>query len=132
MKYMRKFAETWRDPQFVQQVAAQIPWFHHCIILDKVSGLPEQEWYIRETIRNMLVNDGNRNLRWYGPLCNKTKVVLRAGFMGSHKRGFGNRKKDRDHRVPRTGCYLLLISRNHLPMRNNVIMRSSVLCKYRL
>lgn len=52
LKYMRKFAETWRDPQFVQQVAAQIPWFHHCIILDKVSGLPEQEWYIRETIRN--------------------------------------------------------------------------------
>lgn len=52
LKYMRKFAKTWRDFQFVQQVAAQIPWFHHCIILDKVSGLPNQEWYIRETIRN--------------------------------------------------------------------------------
>ncbi|MDO8872895.1 MAG: PDDEXK nuclease domain-containing protein [Methanoregula sp.] len=52
LKYMRKFAAAWRDSQFVQQVAAQIPWFHHCVILDKVPDLPEREWYICETIRN--------------------------------------------------------------------------------
>ena len=52
LKYMRRFAATWRDSTFVQQVAAQIPWFHHCIILDKVIGNAEREWYIRETIRN--------------------------------------------------------------------------------
>ena len=52
LKYMRKFAGAWRDSQFVQQVAAQISWFHHCIILDKVPDLPEREWYIRETIRH--------------------------------------------------------------------------------
>jgi len=52
LKYMRRFAESWCDLQFVQQVAAQIPWFHHCVILDKVPDLPEREWYIRETIRN--------------------------------------------------------------------------------
>jgi len=52
LKYMRKFAEAWRDSRFVQQVAAQIPWFHHCVILDKVPDLPGREWYIRETIRN--------------------------------------------------------------------------------
>ena len=52
LKYMRRFAEAWRDSQFVQQVSAQIPWFHHCVILDKVPDLPEREWYIRETIRN--------------------------------------------------------------------------------
>ncbi len=52
LKYMRRFAEAWRDSQFVQQVAAQIPWFHHCVLLDKVTGSPEREWYIRETIRN--------------------------------------------------------------------------------
>jgi predicted nuclease of restriction endonuclease-like (RecB) superfamily len=52
LKYMRKFAEAWRDSQFVQQVAAQLPWFHHCILLDKVTGIPEREWYIRETIRH--------------------------------------------------------------------------------
>jgi predicted nuclease of restriction endonuclease-like (RecB) superfamily len=52
LKYMRRFAKTWHDFAFVQQVAAQIPWFHHCIILDKVAGDAEREWYIRETIRN--------------------------------------------------------------------------------
>ena len=40
LKYMRAFAEAYPDDQFVQQVAAQIPWFHHCVILDKVSEKP--------------------------------------------------------------------------------------------
>jgi predicted nuclease of restriction endonuclease-like (RecB) superfamily len=52
LKYMRKFAEVWSDEQFVQQVAAQIPWFHNCTILDKVQDPDEQEWYIRKTIEN--------------------------------------------------------------------------------
>ncbi len=30
LKYMRKFAESWNDEEFVQQTAAQIPWFHNC------------------------------------------------------------------------------------------------------
>src|SRR5262249_54983054 len=43
------------------QVAAQIPWFHNCTILDKVSGQSEREWYIQATIqhgwsRNVLVH----------------------------------------------------------------------------
>jgi len=36
LKYMRAFAEAWPDFEFVQQVAAQIPWFHNCLLLDKV------------------------------------------------------------------------------------------------
>lgn len=36
LKYMRSFAEAYLDEQFVQQLAAQIPWFHNCILLDKV------------------------------------------------------------------------------------------------
>ena len=34
LKYMRAFAEAWPDEQIVQQLAAQIPWFHNCILLD--------------------------------------------------------------------------------------------------
>jgi len=52
LKYMRRFAEIWSNEQFVQQLAAQIPWFHNCVILDQVSDPDEQEWYIRETIAN--------------------------------------------------------------------------------
>ena len=30
LKYMRAFAEAWPASQFVQQAAAQLPWFHLC------------------------------------------------------------------------------------------------------
>ncbi len=36
LKYMRKFAETYPDFLIVQQVAAQLPWFHNVVLLDKV------------------------------------------------------------------------------------------------
>jgi predicted nuclease of restriction endonuclease-like (RecB) superfamily len=29
LKYMRAFAQAYPEEPFVQQVAAQIPWFHH-------------------------------------------------------------------------------------------------------
>ena len=50
LKYMRAFAESYPEPEFVQQVAAQIPWFTNCLILDKIGDLAEREWYIRQTI----------------------------------------------------------------------------------
>jgi predicted nuclease of restriction endonuclease-like (RecB) superfamily len=49
---MLSFAEAWPDPVFVQQVAAQIPWFHNCVILDKLSNREFREWYIHKTIEN--------------------------------------------------------------------------------
>ena len=52
LKYMRKFAETYRDASIVQQLAAQIPWFHNCVLLDQISDPDEREWYIRQTIQN--------------------------------------------------------------------------------
>jgi len=52
LKYMRKFAEIFDEAEFVQQAAAQIPWFHNCVILDKVKGKQEQEFYISKTIEN--------------------------------------------------------------------------------
>lgn len=50
--YMRLFAETYADEQFVQQAAGQIPWFHNCTLLDKVKDPAAREWYIRQTIEN--------------------------------------------------------------------------------
>ena len=52
LKYMRAFAEAWPDESIVQQAAAQIPWFHNCVILDSVKSPAEREWYIRATIQN--------------------------------------------------------------------------------
>ncbi len=68
LKYMRAFAEAWPDEQFVQQVAAQIPWFHNCVLIDKTTTVVEREWYIRKTIehgwsRSVLVHQIESRLR---------------------------------------------------------------------
>jgi predicted nuclease of restriction endonuclease-like (RecB) superfamily len=52
LKYMRAFAEAYPERQFVQQLAAQIPWFHNCLLLDRVKDPVRREWYIRQTIEN--------------------------------------------------------------------------------
>ncbi|MDQ2687507.1 MAG: PDDEXK nuclease domain-containing protein, partial [Armatimonadota bacterium] len=49
--YMRAFAEAYPDEAIVQQLAGQIPWFHNCILLDKVKDVGQREWYIRQTIQ---------------------------------------------------------------------------------
>ncbi len=40
LKYIRAFAEAWPEEAFVQQAAAQLPWFHNCVLLDKVKDPP--------------------------------------------------------------------------------------------
>ncbi|MGP8254425.1 MAG: DUF1016 N-terminal domain-containing protein [Methanoregula sp.] len=52
LKYMRAFAETWHDAAIVQELLAQITWYHHIALLDKVKDAKEREWYIRQTIQN--------------------------------------------------------------------------------
>ena len=52
LKYMRAFAEAYPDEQIVQQLAAQIPWFHNCVLLDKVKDPAERNWYIQQTTAN--------------------------------------------------------------------------------
>lgn len=52
LKYMRSFAEAWPDEAFVQQVAAQLPWFHNCVLLDKVKDEQDRRWYAQKTIAN--------------------------------------------------------------------------------
>src|SRR6266702_6753010 len=47
--YMKVFAKTYPDEAFLQQVAAKIPWFHHCVLLDKVKNDQERRWYIQQT-----------------------------------------------------------------------------------
>lgn len=52
LKYMRTFAEAWPDWQFGQQLAGQIPWFHNCVLLEKVKDPEARRWYIQQTIQN--------------------------------------------------------------------------------
>jgi len=45
LKYMRALAEAWPSGEFVQQAAAQLPWFHLCTLLDKLKTNDLREWY---------------------------------------------------------------------------------------
>ena len=60
LKYMRAFAAAWPEEPIVQQPAAQLPWFHNCVLLDKVKDAGERLWYAQAAIehgwsRNILV-----------------------------------------------------------------------------
>ena len=60
LKYMRAFAEAWRDTEFVQEVLAQLPWYHQLALLDKLDGAESRRWYAAKAIehnwsRNILV-----------------------------------------------------------------------------
>lgn len=52
LKYMRAFADAWSDAELVQQLAAQIPWFHNCVLLDKIKDQETRAFYVRKTIEN--------------------------------------------------------------------------------
>lgn len=50
LNYMRLFAESYPEIEFVQQAAAQLPWFHLVTILEKVKAHEERIFYIHQTI----------------------------------------------------------------------------------
>lgn len=52
IKYMKKFADTWKDYEIVQQVAAQIPWRSNIVLLDKLSDQDSRIWYAKKTLEH--------------------------------------------------------------------------------
>jgi predicted nuclease of restriction endonuclease-like (RecB) superfamily len=60
LKYMRSFAQAWPEAEFVQAVLAQLPWYHHLALLDKLTSSAERRWYASQAMqhhwsRNVLV-----------------------------------------------------------------------------
>lgn len=52
LKYMRAFAEAWPDSEFVQDVLAQLPWYHQLALLDKLKTPDDRRWYAKKAIAN--------------------------------------------------------------------------------
>ncbi len=44
LKHTRAFAKAWPEPEIVQQLAAQIPWFHACVLLDTHKPIGVAGW----------------------------------------------------------------------------------------
>ena len=68
LKYMRAFALAWPEAEFVQQAAAQLPWFHLCTLIDKLKTREERDWYLVRAIehgwsRNILAIQIETNLK---------------------------------------------------------------------
>ncbi len=52
LKYMRKFADVWKDYELVQRTVAQIPWRSNITLLDKLKEPELRLWYAQKTIEN--------------------------------------------------------------------------------
>jgi predicted nuclease of restriction endonuclease-like (RecB) superfamily len=50
LKYMRAFADAWPDRAIVQEALAQIPWFHNCILIDRVADAKRRAWHIQQPV----------------------------------------------------------------------------------
>ena len=68
LKYMRAFAAAWDDAAIVQELLAQLPWYHLVTLLDKLNTPEERLWYARKAIehgwsRNVMVIQIEARLR---------------------------------------------------------------------
>lgn len=61
LKYMRAFAAAWPDLAIVQAALAQLPWYHHLALIEKLSDQHDRLWYGAAAVehgwsRNVLVH----------------------------------------------------------------------------
>ena len=52
LKYMRAFASAWPRKSIVQEVLAQITWYHNLALLDKLGEAQARLWYARKTVEH--------------------------------------------------------------------------------
>ena len=67
LKYMAKFSARFSDRKIVQEVLAQITWYHNIALMDKVKTAEVHIWYANATLkngwsRNVLVHQIESNL----------------------------------------------------------------------
>lgn len=60
LQYMRKFAVEYPEIEFVQEVLAQLTWYHNMTLMDKITDKKIREFYIHQSIehgwsRNIMV-----------------------------------------------------------------------------
>jgi len=67
LKYMRKFAQEYPKKEIVQEVLAQLTWYHNITLIEKIGSFSKRRWYAQQAIkngwsRNVLVHQIELNL----------------------------------------------------------------------
>ena len=52
LKYMRAFAAAWPESAIVQQLVAQLPWSHNCVLLEQFTDAATRLWYIKAGVQH--------------------------------------------------------------------------------
>jgi len=52
LKYMRAFSVAWPEREIVQEILAQITWYHNITLMEKLTGSEKRLWYAHEIIKN--------------------------------------------------------------------------------
>lgn len=52
LKYMRQFASSYPQREFVQEILAQLSWYHNITLIQKIKDKQIRQWYIHKTIEN--------------------------------------------------------------------------------
>ena len=52
LKYMRQFASTYADISIVQELLAQLSWYHNITLIQKLKDDDIRIWYLHKTIEN--------------------------------------------------------------------------------
>lgn len=47
---MRRFAERFADLEFLQQVAGELPWYHHVLLMERIKEHQERVFYILNAV----------------------------------------------------------------------------------
>lgn len=81
---MRAFAEAWQDTEIVQRLAAQLPWFHLCTLLDKLKVQSEREWYPlqkfdSDTERRFAIILERDATKWFKPAKGQFQIYYKLG-----------------------------------------------------
>lgn len=52
LKYMRAFASTWTEREIVQAPLAQLTWYHHLALIEKLDDKAVRRWYAVRTVEH--------------------------------------------------------------------------------
>ena len=52
LKYMRAFASAWTDREIVQAPLAQLTWYHHLALIEKLDAKAVRLWYATRTVEH--------------------------------------------------------------------------------